>query len=114
MSKFNYEMHSPNDDADATQRRMELEEKLRSNLFQEAHEDKQALAEVTISSEGKEMVCLVSDHEEPIPFSPTRIQITTSSPIGNFIAQNLKTLQVGTKLPNGATIVNIGYIRAEA
>ena len=114
MSKFNYEMHSPTDDADATPRRMELEEKLRSNLFQEAHEDKQALAEVTISSEGKEMVCLVSDHEEPIPFSPTRIQITTSSPIGNFIAQNLKTLQVGTKLPNGATIVNIGYIRAEA
>lgn len=116
MSKINYEMHSPNDDADATQRRMELEEKLRSELFPAAREDKQALAEVTIHCpiNNSEIVCIVSDHEDPIPFSPTRMQITTASPIGSFIMQHLHDLKVGTKLPNGSTIVKIGYIRAEA
>lgn len=114
MSKINYEMHSPNDDADATQRRMELEEKLRSEHFPEPNEDKHALAEITLSSEGKEITCSVSDHESCILFSPTRMQISKSSPVGSFIAQHLHDLKVGTKLPNGATIVKIGYIRAES
>ena len=112
MSKINYEMHSPNEDADATQRRQALEESLRGQLFPDPNVDHNALAEVTISSEGnKEITCSVSDSESCIIFSPTRMQISKNSPIGSFIAQNLKNLQVGTKLPNGSTIVKIGYIR---
>ena len=116
MANINYERISPNDDADATLRRMELEEKLRSELFPKAREDMHALAEVTIHCpiNNTEMICIVSDHEDPIPFSPTRMQITTASPIGSFIMQHLHDLKVGSKLPNGATIVNIGYIRNEA
>lgn len=116
MSKINYERLSPNDDADATQRRMELEEKLRAKLFPEAREDDHALAEVTIhcTITNSDIVCIVSDHEDPIPFSSTRMQITTASPIGSFIMQHLRDLKVGSELPNGATIVNIGYIRADS
>lgn len=112
MSKINYEMHSPNEDADATQRRQTLEESLRGKLFPDVHVDPNALAEVTISSgDNQEITCSVSDSESCIIFSPTRMQISKNSPIGEFIAKNLKNLQVGTKLPNGSTIIKIGYIR---
>ena len=114
MANINYERISPNDDADATQRRLELEESLRKELFPEAHEDKQALAEITISADDKEIVCTISDHEAPIPFSPTRLQITTASPVGKYVAEHLDEITVGTKLPNGATIINIGYIRSRS
>ena len=113
MSKINYERVSPNEDADASQRRMALEEKLRAERFPEVHEDKHALAEVTLASDEKEITCSVSDHEGCIIFSPTKMQISKSSPVGSFIAQNLHNLEIGTKLPNGATIVKIGYIRPE-
>jgi hypothetical protein len=113
MANINYERLSPNEDADATQRRQALEESLRGQLFPDPNVDTNALAEVTISSEGnKEITCSVSDSEGCIIFSPTRMQISKNSPVGNFIAQNLKNLQVGTKLPNGSTIIKIGYIRS--
>ena len=87
----------------------------RKNLsFPEVHEDPHALAEVTISlPTGNEITCIVSKTESCIIHSPNRMQISKASPVGAFIANNLKSIKVGTKLPNGATILKIGFINAE-